>query len=142
MAHPHRSTKLARFEARVQKSKNRLVAIPIAVQRDIGLERRRNNHILLVSLRPLGQGRWNQHYVKLTYDNEFAIPADVSHIGGGDDLEITIHRVIADAEPVPVQDSTAGAGLLLTLAQKPRPGWREDGATMLDEYLDRELHDG
>ena len=32
----------------------------------------------LVSIRKGRSGRWNHHYVKLTRDNEFAIPADVA----------------------------------------------------------------
>jgi hypothetical protein len=139
MAHPHLSTTLARFEARVQKSKNRLVAIPSEVQRAVGLERRKNNHILLISFRSAGRGRWNKHYVKLTYDNEFAIPTDVARIKERDRLDVKIHRLIADGEPGPRVGPATGAGLLLALAESSRPGWRKDGSTRVDEYLKEDI---
>lgn len=56
MTDPHLSTTLAQFMGNIQKSKNRLVAIPAGVQRAVGLEKRKNNHILLVSIRLSGPG--------------------------------------------------------------------------------------
>jgi hypothetical protein len=124
---------LAHFEAQIHNSKNRQVSIPADMQRSLGLERRPDNHIILVSIRRRGEGRWNHHYFKLTFDNEFSIPADVGQLRPGDPIEVKVHRVIAD---IPVQRSGAsGAATLAALAARPRPGWREDGSERLDEYL-------
>ena len=142
MAHPHLSHVMAEFEARIHRTKNRLIAIPARIQREVGLERRPNNHLLLVSLRPKGKGRWNRHYVKLTCDNEFCVPADVTHLRGGAAVEVKIHRVIADAPPEPTTPGARGAGLILELATRDRPGWREDGSERVDEYLRRETGSG
>jgi len=78
MANSQLSTFLASFDGRLHRTKNRLLSIPAAVQRTLGLSRQAENDILLVSIRKGGSGRWNHHYVKLTHDNEFAIPADVT----------------------------------------------------------------
>jgi hypothetical protein len=134
MAHPHLAETRAQFPARVHRTKNRLVAIPAAVQRELGLERRRDNCVALVSIRRARAGRWNHHYVKLTYDNEFAIPADVTGIGPGDELEVKIHRLIEDVA-VGGAPAPGGADLLLALASEERPGWRPDGAERVDDYL-------
>ena len=81
--------------------------------------------------------------MKLTRDNEFAIPADVTHLKAGDEIEVKIHQIIPD-----VSDELAGtadlaaARLLLDLAQERRPGWRSDGSTRLDEYLKEEIRGG
>src|SRR5258708_9910943 len=74
MASPHHSTTLATFKAAIQRSKDRLVAIPAATQRELRLTRRPDNHIIAYSIRPAGEGRWNHHLAKLTSDNEFSIP--------------------------------------------------------------------
>jgi hypothetical protein len=134
MAHLHLAQTSARFAARVHRTKNRLVAIPAAEQRRLGLERQPDNCIALVSLRRCGRGRWNHHYVKLTFDNEFAIPSDVAGIRPGDEVEVKVHRLIRD-EPMAVGPAARGAALLLALAREPRARWREDGAERLDEYL-------
>jgi hypothetical protein len=138
MAHPHLAETRARFSGPVHRTKNRLVAVPAAVQQQLGLTRRPDNFLALVSLRRAGSGRWNHHYVKFTSDNEFAIPADVEGIKPGDRVEVKIHRIIRDeaVEPAPV--APRGAGLLLALAQEPRPAWRADGAENLDRYLEDE----
>lgn len=134
MAHPHLAVTRARFPARIHRTKNRLVSIPAEVQRALGLERRPENHLALVSIRPGRGGRWNHHYLKLTSDNEFAIPADVSGIRPGDEVDVKIHRIIRD-EPVPPPSGATGASLLVSLAREPRPGWRTDGAENVDAYL-------
>jgi hypothetical protein len=134
MAHPHLSETRAQFPAKVQQTKNRLVAIPAAIQRQLGLERRQDNCLVLVSLRRGDAGRWNHHYVKLTFDNEFAIPSDVVGIRAGDPVEVKIHRIIRD-EPMEPTTAPQGASLLVALTQKPRPGWRTDGAENVDDYL-------
>jgi hypothetical protein len=140
MENPHLAKTRAKSSARVHRTKKRLVAIPPAVQRQLGLERRPDNAIALVSLRRANAGRWNHHYVKLTADNEFAIPADVTEVKPGDELQVKIHRIILD---VPLEPAKAprGAGLLVALAATPRPGWRTDGAENMDEYLRRAIHD-
>jgi len=140
MAHPHHASARAVFSARVQRHKNRLVAIPAAVQRELGLDRRANNRIVLIAIRKAGSGRWNHHYLKLTHDNEMAIPTDVTHLRPGDEVEVKIRRVIEDIEaPVPAAGTSAGARVLLELAARPRPGFRRDGAANLDDYLVREI---
>lgn len=136
MAHPHLSDTRAAFSARIHRTKNRLVSVPSEAQRTLGLERRRENHILLVSIRRRGKGRWNHHYVKLTHDNEFAIPADVTALAGGDEIEVRVHRVIRDQAFEPPGRRPTGAGLLVALAGEPRPEWREDGSVDLDRYLE------
>jgi hypothetical protein len=125
---------LAEFEASIHRTKNRLVSIPAAIQRQLGLTRQSDNHLLLISIRKQGRGRWNHHYVKLTSDNEFAIPADVLHLRPGDAIEVKIHRVIADTPPG-VRSEDAGAEVLLALARRQRSGWRTDGSTRVDDYL-------
>lgn len=123
------------FTATIQGTKNRLVAIPAEAQRRLGLEHRANNHIIHVSIRPAGRGRWNHHYFKLTGDNEFAIPADVHGLSCGDEVDVKIHGVIADQPVEPDARTSSGMGLLLELAKRPRPGIRTDGSTRVDEYL-------
>lgn len=135
MAHPHLKTPLVEFQAVVHRTKNRLIAIPAEVQKRLGLARRADNHLVFVSIRPHGAGRWNHHYFKLTYDNEFAVPSDVGHLSGGDRVDVRIHRIIPD---VPASDSGApagGGGVLSRLAAREREGWRRDGSERLDEYL-------
>ena len=134
------SSVLAEFDAPMQKSKNRLIAIPSKVQRDIGLVRQEDNHILLVSLRHKGKGRWNHNYVKLTSDNEFSIPSNVTGFQQGDNLDVKIHRIIVDKPAIPLTGRLGGAGLLLELSKEARPGWREDGAERVDEYLNETIH--
>jgi hypothetical protein len=140
MAHPHLAETLERFEARIHRTKNRLVAIPAVIQRRLGLERRPDNDLLLVSLRRGPGGRWNHHYVKLTQDNEFAVPADVKHLHPGDLVEVKVHAVFAG---VPLRrQRPVGAELLVALASQPRPGWRTDGSTRVDEYLSEDVGEG
>ncbi len=136
MANSHLSTTLATFVARVHRTKNRLISIPAATQRRLGLSRRANNHILLFSVRPQGQGRWNHHLAYLTQDNEFAIPTDVTGIQGGDPVEIKIHRVIPDADALAGHDATTTAGgVLLRLAEEAGEDDRTAGSTHVDEIL-------
>jgi hypothetical protein len=139
VAHPHLSTTLARFDAKVHRTKNRLIAIPAELQQRLGLSRRQDNDIVLLSLRKARSGRWNHHYVKLTQDNEFAIPADVSLVQPGDAVEIKIHALYSGTPRSAAAPVARGASLLLALAARDRPGWREDGSTRLDEYLNEEL---
>ncbi len=129
---------LARFDATVHRSKNRQVSIPAEAQRVLGLERRAENHIVLVSLRPKGVGRWNHHYLKLTSDNEFAIPSDVTRLRAGDEVEVKVLRIIADVTVSPT-GSHRGAAALQRLAERPREGWRTDGSTRIDDSLREEL---
>ena len=139
MAHPHLSSVLAQFEARIHRTKNRLVSIPAAVQRQLGLKRQADNHLLLLSIRKRGHGRWNHHYLKLTSDNELALPADVVHLRPGDAVEVKVHRIIPDVA-YDSQPEARGAGVLLSLAKSARPGWRTDGSTRLEEYLNEQAH--
>lgn len=138
MAHPHFSTVLATFQATVQRSKNRLVAIPAATQALIGLERRADNHVVCYSIRKASAGRWNHHYAKLTFDNEFAVPNDVTGIHPGDRVVIKLHRLIRDSDafaPLPaVASGTAGAALL-AIAELAGDDPREDGSERIDEEL-------
>lgn len=141
MASASLGTTLAEFSATIQRTKNRLVAIPAEVQRRLGLDRRPNNHIVHLSIRPAGRGRWNHHYFKLTGDNEFAIPADVTGFNCGDDVQVKVHRVIADEPLEPDVDSSSGFALLLELDKQPRPGWRTDGSTRHDHYLREQIRE-
>ena len=141
MASAGLSTTLAEFSATIHRTKNRLVAIPAEVQRSLGLERRPNNHIVHVSIRTAGRGRWNHHYFKLTGDNEFAIPTDVTGFSCGDEVDVKVHRVIADEPLDPELDGTSGMALLLELDKRPRPGWRTDGSTRVDEYLREQIRE-
>jgi|SRR5580698_4190819 hypothetical protein len=136
MANPHLSTTLDTFDATVQRTKNRLIAIPAQSQQRLGLTRRPNNHIVLYSIRPRGRGRWNHHLAYLTYDNEFAIPADVTHISGGDQVEIKIHRIVPDADALAGGRGPVNAGgTLLRLAENAADDDRTNGSTQVDEVL-------
>ena len=135
MANHHLATTLAAFEAKVHRTKNRLIAIPAKVQRQLGLRRRANNHIVLYSLRTRGRGRWNHHLAYLTYDNEFAVPADVVHIKPGSEVEVKIHRVVSDNDALS-HNSVATAGSLLSLlASEAGEDDRVDGSQHVDDYL-------
>lgn len=137
---PEKVTTLAEFSALVQRHKNRWVAIPAEAQKRLGLSRRPNNHIIYVSIRKSGPGRWNHHYFKLTGDNEFAIPTDVTHLSGGDQVDVKVHKIIPD-EPLPVgEEPCSAADLLLDWDRRhPRSGWREDGSDRHDHYLNAEV---
>jgi hypothetical protein len=139
VAHPALAATLAQFEARVHRTKNRLVAVPASEQKRLGLTRRPDNHLLFVSIRRKGVGRWNHHYVKLTFDNEFAIPSDVAHIRGGEEIEVKIHRVIED-RPLQLVSEQSGADVLLAWLENPQAGWREDGSSKVDEYLAEDIN--
>lgn len=137
MANPHLSTILATFEARIHRTKNRQISIPAEVQKRLRLLRQTNNHVVLYSIRPKGRGRWNHHWAQLTFDNEFAVPADVAHIGAGSAVEVKIHRVIKDVDALQGDDDPpSGAALLLALAESGGGGdERIDGSRTVDEYL-------
>src|SRR5450631_667055 len=135
MAHPHLKASLDEFTAVVHRTKNRLVAIPAEVQRNLGLGKRADNHLVLVSIREHGGGRWNHNYFKLTYDNEFAIPSNIPSLKPGQMVDVRIHRVIADVPAENAVKQPHGAHLLLSLAKRARKGWRSDGSERIDEYL-------
>src|ERR1041384_2170603 len=92
------SAVLAQFEAHVHKSKNRQISIPADIQRKLRLVRQVDNHLVLYSIRPKGQGRWNHHWAQLTFDNEFSVPTDVTSIAQGDHVEVKIHRVVRNLD--------------------------------------------
>jgi hypothetical protein len=145
MANAHLATTLARFEATVQRTKNRLVAVPAQVQRQLGLRRRADNHILLYSIRCHGRGRWNHHLAYLTEDNEFSVPSDVTKIEAGDRVEVKIHRVIPDADALAGgrAASPSPAALLselAELAEKLEGDDRVDGSERVDEYVAASLN--
>jgi hypothetical protein len=144
MANAHLATDLASFTARVQKSKNRLVAIPAEVQRKIGLKRRKDNHIALVSLRRHDGGHWNHQYVKLTIDNEFMVSTGLTGIAPGDALDVKLHRLIPDVAELPAEKPRRfGAGAMLQFIEEhPGPGWRTDGSVRVDEYLRARIREG
>jgi hypothetical protein len=134
MANSHLSTTLAEFEATVQRTKNRLIAVPASVQRTLRLERRANNHILFYSIRLRGEGRWNHHLAYLTQDNEFAVPSDVQHITPGSKVEVKVHRVVRDEDALGPSAENAGA-VLSSLAAAAGEDERADGSKNLDDYL-------
>jgi hypothetical protein len=138
MANPKLATTRAVFEATVHRTKNRLVSIPAEVQRQLGLERRANNHILHFSIRADGAGRWNSHWAQLTADNEFAIPTDVKDIEPGSRVEVKIHGAVAaiDVLASPAEEGSSNPGsLLLDLAESDEEDPRTDGSVNIDEYL-------
>lgn len=136
MANPHLSVVLAEFEARVHNTKNRQISIPAQVQKQLRLIRQTSNHLVLYSIRSKGRGRWNHHWAQLTFDNEFAVPADVANIRRGADVEVKIHRVVKDIDAL--HDGTepsVGAGIIAQLANLGGVDDREDGSRALDDYL-------
>ena len=135
MANPNLAKTLSSFSATVHRTKNRLIAIPAAEQRRLGLERRPNNHIVRYSIRRRGQGRWNHLLGDLTYDNEFAIPAAVTDIKGGDAVEIKIHQVIPNAAVSAEAVNNCPGGLLSGLAAEAGNDDRKDGSEQVDHYL-------
>jgi hypothetical protein len=134
MASPHHTTTLATFKAVIQRSKDRLVAIPAATQRQLRLTRRSDNHIIAYSIRHAGRGRWNHHLAKLTYDNEFSIPSDVTALAAGEEVEVKVHRIIPDA-PLPPPTASSPAAPLLDLAAAAGHDARVDGSERVDDYL-------
>ncbi len=139
MANPHLGQTMASFDARIHRTKNRHISVPAHIQRAVGLMKQPNNHLLLISIRRGGQGRWNHHYVKLTSDNEFSISSDIVHLKGGDQVEVKIHWIISDSPPPPRPPGQSGAALILELNREERPGWRKDGSARVDEYLESEV---
>jgi hypothetical protein len=136
MANSHLAKTIATFHAVVHRTKNRLVAIPAKVQRDLGLGRRRNNHVVLYSIRPSGHGRWNHHLSYLTCDNEFSIPGDVTGIQPGDSVDVKLHRVIPDSDALtPSPPAPPPASLLVSLAKEAGEDPRVDGSLRVDDYL-------
>ena len=138
MANPTYSTILVTFEAAIQRSKDRLIAVPAAAQRRLGLERRADNHLICYSIRHARQGRWNRHIAKLTFDNEFSIPSDVVHLKPGDEVEVKVHRVVADVAVEPPAEGTA-ADVLVELAAAAAADPRIDGSDHVDDYLAGEI---
>lgn len=139
MANSRLAITRAVFKATVHRTKNRLVAIPAEVQRQLGLERRSNNHIMHFSIRADGTGRWNSHWAQLTFDNEFAIPTDVKDIEPGSHVEVKIHGAVAAIDVLNEVTTTQPnpGGLLLALAETDHEDSRTDGSVNVDEYLNR-----
>jgi hypothetical protein len=137
MANPNLASTLSLFSATVHRTKNRLIAIPAAEQRRLGLVRRPNNHIVRYSIRRQGQGRWNHLLADLTYDNEFAVPAAVTGINEGDTVEVKIHQVIPNPNaPLPGAPSSSSPGAFLSaLAGEAGSDERNDGSQNVDQYL-------
>jgi hypothetical protein len=137
MANPRLATTRAVFEATVHRTKNRLISIPVEVQRELGLTRRANNHILHFSIRTEGAGRWNSHWAQLTADNEFAIPTDVKDIEPGSRVEVKIHGAVAavDVLAAPQEAPSNPGALLLDLAETDAEDPRADGSVNVDDYL-------
>lgn len=139
MANPHLSTTLAEFEATVHRTKNRLVAIPSEVQRKLRLVRKRSDPTLIVfySIRLVGRGRWNHHLSYLTHDNEFAVPADVTHIRPGSQVEVKVRRIIPDADALTASEEVPAnpGALLLSLADQAGDDETLPSSGDVDEYL-------
>jgi hypothetical protein len=138
MAHSPSSVVLDEFTTTVHRSKDRLIAIPARVQARLGLQRRTNNHLLYYSIRRAGVGRWNKHYGKLTFDNEFSIPSDVTGIQAGSRVEVKLHRFIPDTDalsPAPAAGNGTAGAVLLSLANQAGDDPRRDGSRRIDEEL-------
>jgi hypothetical protein len=132
----HLARTLATFETVVHRSKNRLVSIPADVQKRLALTRRQRNHIVLYSIRKPAGGRWNHHLAYLTQANEFAIPADVTHLHPGDRVEVKLHRFIPDGDALDQPESSAApASVLQLLGERAGQDVRTDGSQRVDEYL-------
>jgi hypothetical protein len=127
-----RDAPLVEFEATVQRTKDRLIAISASVQRKLGLSKRRDVHLVDFSIRPKGRGRWNHHVTYLTRKSTFAIPTDVTHIRGGQRVVIKIHRILENRDAV-LGEPTA-ADVLLQFAGMIDDG-RTDGSVNVDHYL-------
>jgi hypothetical protein len=64
----------------------------------------------------------------------------VKDLHAGDRIDVKVHRVIAD-EPVRHEEPGSGVALLLELDKRPRPGWRTDGSTRVDDYLREQIRE-
>ena len=138
----HLDCTIATFEATIHRTKNRCVTIPAAEARKLGLRHRPDNHIIHVSIRKAGLGRWNHHYFKLTANNEFALPTDIAGLEPGDQIDVKVHRLVADAaasEQVAARGSTAADVLLNFARRDDLVGWRADGSVRVDGYLREEM---
>lgn len=130
------SNVLARFEARIHRTKNRQVSIPADVQRRLRLVRQADNHLILYSIRLTAGGRWQHLWSQLTFDNEFAVPAAAAHIEQGSVVEVKIHRVVKNVDALSeAEEPPSGAALLLHLAVGSGEDERSDGSRSVDEYL-------
>jgi hypothetical protein len=136
MADASLSVVLEQFSATVQRGKGRMIAIPADKQRKLGLTARRDNHLLRYSIRKRGSGRWNHHYAKLTSDNEIALPSDLP-VEPGDEVEVKVHRIIADV-PVPVPEARTGGSILVDLAEQAMSDDSSRGADEHDAVLNEE----
>jgi antitoxin component of MazEF toxin-antitoxin module len=139
MADPSLSHVLEQFTAIVQKGG--FVAVPAAARKKLGLTKRQDNHLVRLSLRKAGGGRWNHDYARLTFDSEFAVPAKALGVKPGDEIEIKIHQVLVTS-PAPLPKARTGAALLVEMADDARLDDRKLGADRHDEVLNAEARDG
>jgi hypothetical protein len=58
----------------------------------------------------------------------------------GEQVDVKVHRVIADEAVEPTRPAT-GLGLILELNKQPRPGFRTDGSSRVDEYLREQIRE-
>jgi len=137
----HLARVLVRFEGRVHNTKNRLVSIPADLQRELRLVRQADNHLVLYSIRPKGDGRWNHHWSQLTFDNEFSVPTDVAHIEQGSLIEVKIHRIVRNVDALADGESEAGGAALLAQLAGSGEDERVDGSRSIDEHLYGALDD-
>ncbi len=135
----HLGEKIETFTATIQTTQNRHVAIPAAVRKSAGISERPDNDIVQVSLRPHGSGYWNHHYFKLTNSGCFAIPTDITGLSGGDVIDVKLHRVIRDGAPAAADCEPAATALLKFANLATLVGWRSDGSSRVDEYLNEEM---
>ena len=133
MANPADSATLAEFEATVHRTKNRLIAIPAAVQARLGLTRRAENHIVRFSIRPATGGRWHRDYGKLTFDNELAAPQGVPGLRPGVRVQVRLHRFSPDVDAL-AKEAPAAAAILSSLSGRVSDD-RVDGSLHVDDYL-------
>jgi hypothetical protein len=139
MADSSLSSVLGEFTATLQKG--RLIAIPAVLCERLGLTRRRDNHLLRFSFRKSGQGRWNNDYARLTYDNEFALRDGREPLSPGDAVDVKIRQVLVTT-PAPLPAERNGAELLLDFAAHATGDDGLESADDIDEFLNREIREG
>ena len=121
------STRPLEFTATVHRSKNKMVTIPAAIARRLGLERGRTELVVDCLIRPRGSGRWREHLAYLTSKHEFRVL-----FAGGSRVDVCIRRVISVSD-VELPKKRRGADVLVDFPEGDDP--RTDGSINVDHYL-------
>src|SRR5438094_9512939 len=105
----------AEFSATVHRTKNRMVTIPAAIARQIGIDRG-PKRIIDCLIRARGSGHWNEHLAYVTQKLQFRVPFE-----GGRRIEVRIRDIFEYKVVLP-----SGADLLLHFPEGDDP--RTDGS--------------